>query len=52
MASSNKIPPMEDYTTKLLLLEAVRCSSSGNAIGLEWIEKVLSGLALKWGTRF
>ena len=36
-----KAPPMEDYTLKLMLLEAVKCYKDGDISGLRWIEKQL-----------
>jgi len=35
----NKLPPMQDYTHKMMLLEAVRCYASGNYPALRWLEK-------------
>lgn len=34
----NKAPPMVDYVTKLMLLEAVKCYGSGDHLGLKWLE--------------
>lgn len=47
MVSSDKAPPMLDYVVKLLLLEALRCSQSGDTHGLAWVQDVLYELNLK-----
>ena len=46
MDSSNKVPPMLDYVVKLLLLEAIKCSQSGDDHGLAWVQDVLYELNL------
>jgi len=49
MVFSNHPQPLEDYITKLLLLETVRCATDGNAEGLEYLQNVMYDLALRWG---
>lgn len=48
MVSSKHKPPMADYITKLLLLETVRCAKDKDADGLNWINRVLYNLTLRW----
>ena len=37
--SQNKLPPMQDYAHKMMLLEIVRCCSLEDYFGLEWLER-------------
>jgi hypothetical protein len=37
--SQNKLPPMQDYAHKMMLLELVRCHSVADYFGLEWLER-------------
>jgi len=39
--TQNKLPPMQDYAHKMMLLEAVRCYSMEDYFGLEWLERQL-----------
>ena len=34
----SSVPPMIDYTVKMMLLEAVKCYTSGDELGLRWLE--------------
>ena len=38
-------PPMVDYLTKLMLLEAIKCRNTENLTGLLWIKRQLSTIA-------
>lgn len=38
MTQSN-LPPMQDYAHKMMLLEAIRCYTSGDYFGLHWLEQ-------------
>jgi len=44
--SSN--PPMEDYVTKLLLLELVMCTANEKEEEQVWLENLLQELARSW----
>ena len=33
------VPPMADYTIKMMLLEALSCYHNGNSFGLRWLEQ-------------
>ncbi len=46
MAQSN--PPLADYVFKLMLLEAIRCHNSEDALPLDWIEKTMYKMAARW----
>lgn len=37
--TQSKLPPMLDYTHKMMLLEAIRCYTAGDYFGLRWVEK-------------
>jgi hypothetical protein len=34
----SKLPPMQDYAHKMMLLEAIRCYTTQDYNGLQWIE--------------
>ena len=38
MAQKSKLPPMQDYAHKMMLLEAVRCYTTQDYFGLRWLE--------------
>lgn len=35
----NKLLPVQDYVHKMMLLEAIRCYTSGDPEGLQWLEQ-------------
>ncbi len=35
----NKLPPMQDYVHKMMLLEAVKCYTTQDQWGLLWLEQ-------------
>jgi hypothetical protein len=41
-------PPIEDYVTKLLLLELVMCTANEKEEEQAWLEKLLQELARAW----
>jgi len=49
MVSSKKQPPLQDYVTKLLLLELVKCTAAKETDQMRWLSNVLSHLNKKWG---
>ncbi len=48
MDSFEETRPMASYITKMLLLETVKCSQSANDNGLEWLQKTMWYLAIRW----
>ena len=34
----SKLPPMQDYVHKMMLLEAIRCYTTRDYFGLKWLE--------------
>jgi len=51
MASFNHdSPPLEDYVTKLLLLETIKCARDRDEHGLDYLQNVMYELALRWST--
>ena len=38
MIPKSKLPPMQDYMHKMMLLEAVKCYTTQDYFGLKWLE--------------
>lgn len=38
MTQKNKLPPMQDYAHKMMLLEAVKCYTTQDYFGLKWLQ--------------
>lgn len=51
MVSYSNLDPLADYLTKLLILEAVRCSQAGDQAALEWLQDTMYHLAYTWQGR-
>lgn len=34
----SKLPPIQDYVHKMMLLEAIRCYTTNDYFGLRWLE--------------
>lgn len=45
---SSKNPPLADYVTKLLILEAIQCAQQENEDGLHWVQNLMFKLAVSW----
>jgi len=38
MTQKSKLPPMQDYAHKMMLLEAISCYTRQDYFGLKWLE--------------
>ncbi len=45
--AQNKLPPMQDYVHKMMLLEAVRCYTTQDYSGLKWLERHMLTFVLR-----
>ncbi len=41
-------PPMADYASKLVLLEAIKCYQEGRQEAILWLENVMFKMITRW----
>lgn len=42
--------PLADYVMKILLLQAAKCFNEADLDGLEWVNRTVEHLILRWET--